>query len=106
MTKSAVFFLIGEKPLWEERPQTPYLFLKSKTLLRLSNFCWIKISIDDKVVEAKNLVIYITKELLPSGRRAKVSIGYYEELPQSGKVTLSKQVKYLLLLTFLCNQSY
>lgn len=48
----------GQRPRWEERPLIPYIFHHSKCTVRLRDFCWLKVQIDDTEVEAKNLVVF------------------------------------------------
>ncbi|PIK38019.1 FAS associated death domain protein [Apostichopus japonicus] len=94
----------GQRPHWEERPLSPYIFHRSKCAVRLLGFCWLKIVIDDKEVEAKNIVVYAAKKILQDMETAKVSIGYYEDLPDRVpkilKLNPDLKLEQSLLLTF------
>ncbi|XP_071841934.1 uncharacterized protein [Apostichopus japonicus] len=75
----------GQRPCWEERPLSPYIFHRSKCTLRLLGFCWVKIVIDDKEVEAKNIVVFATKDILQDKKTANLEVGYYEDIPERGE---------------------
>ncbi|PIK41998.1 hypothetical protein BSL78_21150 [Apostichopus japonicus] len=75
----------GQRPRWEERPLSPYIFHRSKCTVRLFGFCWVKIVIDDKEVEAKNIVVFATKDILQDKKTANLEVGYYEDIPDRGE---------------------
>ncbi|PIK42000.1 hypothetical protein BSL78_21152 [Apostichopus japonicus] len=75
----------GQRPRWEERPLSPYIFHRSKCTVRLLAFCWLKVIIDDTEVEAKNLVVFAAKTMLRNKQTAKVEVGYYEDIPERGE---------------------
>ncbi|PIK59197.1 hypothetical protein BSL78_03894 [Apostichopus japonicus] len=80
----------GQRPRWEERPLIPYIFHHSKCTVRLRDFCWLKVQIDDTEVEAKNLVVFAAKKILRNKKTAKVEIGYYEDIPERGEPNILK----------------
>ncbi|XP_071841956.1 uncharacterized protein [Apostichopus japonicus] len=80
----------GQRPRWEERPLSPYIFHRSKCTVRLLGFCWVKIVIDDTEVEAKNLVVFAAKKILQNKKTAKVEVGYYEDIPERGEPNILK----------------
>ncbi|XP_071841959.1 uncharacterized protein [Apostichopus japonicus] len=80
----------GQRPRWEERPLSPYIFHRSKCTVRLLGFCWLKVIIDDTEVEAKNLVVFAAKKILRNKQTAKVEVGYYEDIPERGEPNILK----------------
>ncbi|PIK39293.1 netrin receptor unc5-like protein [Apostichopus japonicus] len=76
----------GSEPQWEEQSNTHYKLGEHNCVIEIQRFSWEKIEILDKIVEAKNIVVYA------AGRRGLtdsmlLDIGYYWDLATCKEVT-------------------
>ncbi|XP_071849298.1 uncharacterized protein [Apostichopus japonicus] len=69
----------GNEPQWEEQSNTHYELGEHNCVIEIQRFSWEKIEILDKIVEAKNIVVYAAGRCGPT-ESMYLDIGYYWDL--------------------------
>ncbi|PIK48488.1 hypothetical protein BSL78_14637 [Apostichopus japonicus] len=77
----------GFKPKWELLHDARFNLCKENCTISLKSFCWVTYEIHDKIVEAKRIKLYTAgKKMRLKDRITKVEVGFYPDLPGSGKI--------------------
>ncbi|XP_071843570.1 uncharacterized protein [Apostichopus japonicus] len=70
------------QPHWEKSTEHKYQLEDDVCTIYTSSFCWIKVEIDDQIVEAKKIQVFATvPTITPKDNRSVFTIGYYLDLP-------------------------
>lgn len=83
---SFFFFLLskGDHPQWKEQTHLPYHLQDSFCVILLDSFCWVKFSVNDNIVEAKKILVYVAStNLSPEDEAAVIEVGYHADLPSA-----------------------
>lgn len=76
----------GSEVKWE-RTEVSYQLYEEYCIIHLRSFCWVKYNIDDKIVEAKKILVYTAKEkIAPDDDVTKIDVAYRLNLPGAKEV--------------------
>lgn len=92
----------GSAAKWE-RTEVPYQLDEESCIIYLRSFCWVKYDIDDKIVEAKKILVYTAKEkITPDDEVTKIDVAYRLNLPGAKEVKheLNKHASMPLYILF------
>ncbi|XP_071842667.1 uncharacterized protein [Apostichopus japonicus] len=76
----------GTRPQWEEEINTQCELTYQNCVMRLNNFCWIKFTIGDEIVEAKRIVLFAAQRFSSTKYVTFLDVQYYWQLPGCRKV--------------------
>ncbi|KAJ8034536.1 hypothetical protein HOLleu_21417 [Holothuria leucospilota] len=76
----------GSEVKWE-RTEVSYQLDEEYCIIHLRSFCWVKYNIDDKIVEAKKILVYTAKEkIAPDDNATKIDVAYRLNLPGAKEI--------------------
>lgn len=83
-----IYFFTGDNyPEWKLESDVQYTLNDESCAIRITSFCWIKVEVDEELVEAKKIQVFAKiPELIRTDNASQFIIGFYWDLPEYREV--------------------